>query len=240
MQALILCAGLGTRLKPLTDAVPKVMLPIGAKPLLEHHFEQFEKHGVKEFLINLHYLPDKITDYFGNGSKWGIRITYKYEPEILGTAGAMRNFENEIKGPFFLIYGDIFSLVNYEKLKNYFIDKKDALGVEIIGGTDHPLDSDLVETDNNLRFKKIYKKPHKELPKKFKSMKAVFVFKKEILQHIPERQYYEIDHQLLPEILAKGEKFYGYETNDYLKDIGTLERYRRVQEDYISLINYGK
>jgi len=231
MQALILCAGLGTRLKPLTDAVPKVMLPIGAKPLLEHHFEQFKKHGVKEFLINLHYLPDKVTDYFGNGSKWGIKITYKYEPKILGTAGAIKNFENEIRGPFFLIYGDIFSLVDYDNFYKYFLEKPATLGLEIIGETDHPFDSDLVEVDENLRFLKIYQKPHKTLPKNFKAMKGVYIFNKEIVNYIPKDLYYEIDHQLLPDILNQNLFFYGYQTNDYLKDIGTLERYQKAQED---------
>ena len=230
MQALILCAGLGTRLKPLTDSVPKVMLPIGAKPLLEHHFEQFKKHGVKEFLINLHYLPDKVTDYFGNGSKWGIRITYKYEPEILGTAGAVKNFEKEIKDDFFLIYGDVLSLVNYSKLLDFYQKRTPCSGIEMVGETDHPLDSDLVELDNNFRFIKIYQKPHQKLPQTYYSMKGVFIFNQEILDFIPDNQYYEIDHQLLPKIIWDN-SFYGYlqQKDDYIKDIGTPERYQEAK-----------
>jgi NDP-sugar pyrophosphorylase family protein len=99
-QAVILSAGIGTRLRPLTDNLPKVMAPIGGKPLLERHFEQFKKYGIKEFFINLHYLPEKITDYFGDGSKWGIKIVYKHEPEILGTAGGVKNFEGVLKNNF--------------------------------------------------------------------------------------------------------------------------------------------
>jgi mannose-1-phosphate guanylyltransferase/phosphomannomutase len=232
MQALILCAGLGTRLRPLTDVLPKPMVPIDGKPLLERHIEQFKKHGICEFLINLHYLSEKITDYFSDGSRWGIKIIYKYEPEILGTAGAIKNFENEIKGPFFLIYGDIFSLVDYEKFYKAFCAKPGVIGMEIIGETDHPFDSDLAEIDNDSRLLKIHRKPHKILPKNFKAMKGVYIFKKEIINYIPKALYYEIDHQLLPDILNQGLSFYGYQTNDYLRDIGTFERYQKCQKDY--------
>lgn len=232
MQAIILSAGFGSRLRPLTDKIPKVMVPIGGKPILEHHIEQFKKYGINEFLINLHYLPDVITNYFGDGSKWGVKITYKYEPDILGTAGGVKNFENEITGSFFLIYGDIFSFVDYGKFKNYFDKKNDVIGIEIVGDTDHPHDSDLAEVDGDLRFLKVHKKPHQKLPEKYKSMKAAFILRKEILDHIPANSYYEIDHQLLPNILDKGLNFYGYEGGDYLKDIGTMERYQKAQDDY--------
>lgn len=229
MQVLILSAGFGTRLKPLTDSLPKVMLPIDNKPLLEHHLEQFKKHGVKEILINLHHLPEKITEYFGNGSSWGVKITYKYEPEILGTAGGIKNFEEEIKDDFFVIYGDIFSLVDYSKMAQAFDKKTDAIGMELVGDTDHPFDSDLAEIDENLRFLKIYQKPHRELPKNYKSMRGIYIFNKGILEYIPAKKYYEIDYHLLPSILKKDKKFYGYQCGDYLKDIGTPERYQEVK-----------
>lgn len=235
IQAVILSAGIGTRLRPLTENLPKVMVPIDGKPLLECHFEQFKKYGIKEFFINLHYLPEKITDYFGDGSKWGIKIIYKYESEILGTAGGIKNFESDLKNNFFVIYGDIFSLVDYSKMNEFFNQKPGAIGMELIGDTDHPLDSDLVEINDGLRFLKIYPKPHKELPKKYKSMRGIYIFNEKILKYIPIQKYYEIDHNLLPEVLERGENIYGYETTDYLKDIGTLERYQKVQK-YLQII----
>lgn len=231
-QAIILSAGIGKRLRPLTDNLPKVMVPIGGKPLLEHHLEQFKKCGVKEFFISLYYLSDKIIDYFGDGSKWGVKIFYKYKYELknLGTARAIKIFESNLKDNFFVIYGDIFSLVDYSKMNEFFNQKTEAIGMELIGDTDHPFDSDLVEVDDKLRFLKIYPKPHKVLPKKYKSMRGIYIFNEKILKYIPSSAYYEIDHNLLPDILSKGEKFYGYESDDYLKDIGTLERYQKVQE----------
>jgi len=232
MQAIILSGGLGTRLRPLTNDIPKVMVPIGGKPVLEHHIKQLKRSGVTEILINLHYLPEVIKSYFGDGSKFGVNITYKYEPEILGTAGAVKNFEDCLKDEFLVIYGDVLSFVDYKKFKDFFGGKFDAIGAEIVGDTDHPFDSDLAEVNENLRFKKIHAKPHDSIPEKYKSMKAIFILKKEILKFVPKDKYYEIDHQLLPDILSRGLDFYGYETSDYLKDVGTMERYKKAQEDY--------
>lgn len=235
MQAIILCAGFGTRLRPLTDTIPKAMVPIADKPLLEHNIEQYKKFGVNEFLINLHYLPDVIKDYFGDGSKWGAKIIYKYEPEILGTAGAIKNFEKELDNEFFLSYGDVLSFADYGGLYKNFLEKSEAIGIETIGETSHPHDSDLAEVDDNFKFIKIYRKPHEKIPEKYKSMRGLYVFKKQIADHIPENVYYEIDHQLLPDILSKRISFYGHETGGYIKDIGTPERYQKAQEDFEKL-----
>src|SRR5580704_3010147 len=101
MKAFILAAGLGTRLRSLGLDVPKVMVPIGGKPLLEHHLKLFQRQGIHEIIINLHYLPEKITDTFGDGSHYGVKITYSREPELLGTAGAIKKMEAELRdGPF--------------------------------------------------------------------------------------------------------------------------------------------
>src|SRR3989344_9541785 len=104
-QAIILCAGLGTRLRPMTDTMPKPMLPLLGKPMLEWNIEQFKRHGVSEFFINLHYLPEVIKNYFNDGSKWGVKIHYNLESEIMGTAGGVKNFESQLRDVFFVIYG---------------------------------------------------------------------------------------------------------------------------------------
>ena len=97
MKAFILAAGLGTRLRSLGLDMPKVMVPIGGKPLLEYHLELFKRQGIREFIVNLHYLPEKITDYFGDGSRFGVSITYSLEPELLGTAGAVKKMEANLR-----------------------------------------------------------------------------------------------------------------------------------------------
>lgn len=231
-QAVILSAGLGTRLREVTGgAVPKVMVPILGKPLLEYHIEHFKKHGVSEFFINLFYLPEAITDFFGDGSKWGVRIHYFLEkPEIRGTAGGMKDFDGELGDNFFLVYGDMYSVVDYSKMGEAFLKNKDALGMVLVGKTDHPHDSDLLELDSDMNFKKMYPKPHESIPATRFSMLATYVFNRRILSFIPRGAYYEIDHQLIPDVLSKGEKVVGYTSDDYLLDIGTPERYRQVEE----------
>ena len=107
MKVVLLAAGKGTRLRPLTDEMPKVMIPIAGKPILEHHVEHLAGAGIREIFINLHHLPERITSYFGDGARWGVRIRYSFEPEVLGTAGAVKKLEGELRGaPFLVVYGD--------------------------------------------------------------------------------------------------------------------------------------
>ena len=94
MVAVILSAGFGSRLRPLTEKIPKVMVTIAGRPILEHHILSFKRCGIKDFFVNLHYLPHVIKSHFGDGKKFGVRITYAYEPVILGTAGGLKSFES--------------------------------------------------------------------------------------------------------------------------------------------------
>lgn len=231
-QAVILSAGLGTRLRPLTDNLPKVMVPLGGKPLLQWHIEQFKKHGIREFFINLHYLPDAIRNYFGDGSKWGVKITYAFEPEILGTAGGVKNFEHELADNFFVIYGDTFYKINYERLADFYLSHKDAIGMGTVRQTDHPWDSDLAVVDDGGKVIEFHIKPHKELPQNYFGMSAPYIFSKKIFAYIPTGEYYEIDHDLVPDILRRGYNYYAYRLHEdeFRKDIGTMERYQEVQE----------
>lgn len=230
-QAIVLSAGLGTRLRALlADKMPKVMVPLAGKPLLLHHVERLKEAGVQEFFINLHYLPQVIQDYFGDGSPFGISIRYAYEPNILGTAGGIKQFEPYLDDAFFVIYGDVYSELDYRNMGEAFLERQDAYGLGLIGNTDHPHDSDLVEMDEKMRFMRIYPKPHSSFPPRYKAMRGMFVFKKEALGSIPSDTYDEIDHGLLPRLLEDGKSIYGYESDAFVKDIGTVERYRFVEE----------
>ena len=112
MKALILAAGKGTRLKHLTADKPKPMLEIGGEPLLAHHVRRLRAAGVQEIAINLHHAAGVITDYFGDGSRYGVRIEYSYEPELLGTAGAAKKLAAFLDESFYVIYGDVFNNVD--------------------------------------------------------------------------------------------------------------------------------
>lgn len=229
-QAVILCAGLGTRLRPLTNTMPKPMIPILGKPLLEWNIEQFKKHGVTEFFINLYYLPDAIRDYFGDGTKWSVKINYFQEKDILGTAGGVKNFVDILDEEFFLIYGDMISLMDYSKMADEFSKYPSAIGIQTMQKTDNYVDADVAELAADGSYLKIHVKPHTESYPNAYRMKGVFVLKRGILDYVPDNTFYELGKQLLPEIVNQGKKFYSYECKEYTKGIDTMEKYQEVEE----------
>lgn len=233
-QAVILSAGLGMRLRSLFPDIPKVMVPLVGKSLLEHHILDLKKYGVNEFCLNLHYLPEVIKNYFGDGSKFGIRIHYALEtPEILGTGGGVKNFENVLGENFIVLYGDTFYKINYGRLFDFYASLKDPVGMNTVRKTDHPLDSDLAVVDKNARLVRFLIKPHKELPQEeYWGSSAPYILAKKSLAYVPPRKYFEIAHNLIPALLAEGHNFYSYKLpeGDFRKDIGTPERYKEVEE----------
>lgn len=231
----MLSAGFGTRMRALTENmnIPKVMVPLLGKPLLEWHIETLKKYGVSEFFVNLHYLPDVIQGYFGDGSKWGVKIIYALEsPEILGTAGGIKDFDGMLGELFFVLYADTFYGIDYENLIDFYSLKKGAIGIGTARRTDHPHDSDLAILDSDGNVVRLLLRPHKELPKDYWGMSAPYIFSKKILQYIPPKTYYEIDHQLVPDLLRRGYSYFAYklQPGEFRKDIGTPERYREVEE----------
>lgn len=140
MKAMILAAGLGQRMRPLTDSLPKPMLPAGGKPLLQYHLEALAKIGVSEVIINLAYLGDKIRDFVGNGTKFGLNVRYSEEPEPLETAGALLHalplLDTE---PFILINGDVWTDYSLEELTTYQLqDNEDAHLILVPNPEFHP------------------------------------------------------------------------------------------------------
>lgn len=234
-QAIILCAGLGTRLRPLTDTMPKPMIPILGKPLLEWNIEQFKKHGVTEFFINLYHLPNVIRDYFGDGAKLGVKINYFQEKEPLGTAGGVKDFESQLDEMFFVIYGDIFGLMDYSKMAAEFAEYPDAVGMQRMQKTDDYADADVAELAADSSYVKIHPKPHTEKYPNAYKMKGVFILKREILDYVPANTYYELGKHLLPNLLKRDKKFYSYECGEYTKGIDNMEKYKEVEE-YIKKI----
>ena len=109
MKAIVLCAGFGTRLGDLTREIPKPMLPLGARPMLEYIVCHLKRHGFDQLAVNLHFMPEVIEGYFGDGARWGLRLTYSHEPQLLGTAGGTKKMESFFQGddPFLVHYGDV-------------------------------------------------------------------------------------------------------------------------------------
>lgn len=229
-QAVLLCGGKGTRLRPYTDVMSKQMLPVGGHPITEWNIAQFRKHGIREFFINLHTKPDVMRDYFGDGSKWGVNITFNHEPDTPGVAGSVKLFEDMLDDEFFVIYGDMVSLVDYSKMERAWREKPPgALGMQRMHKTDRYADADVAELDDHGRFIAIHPKPHSMTYPHAYRMRGVFIMKKEILSYVPRGIYYEIGRDLLPDIIRRGKAFYSYECDEYSKGFDTEEKWREVE-----------
>lgn len=229
-QTVIAAGGLGTRLRPLTNAIPKVMIPLAGKPLLEHHVEQFKRHGVREFFFTIHYLPKVIMHHFGDGSRWGVKINYFLEKEPLGSGGGLKQFADQLDDHYFFIWGDTFSLVDYTKMQSVFFQHPGAIGMQRVVSTENYADDDVADVTADLLFEKIHPKPRAYQPLNPHRLRGVFIFHKKVFAYIPAGQVYDLNKQLLPELIRRGEKFYGYLCDDYSKGIDTMEKYREVEE----------
>jgi NDP-sugar pyrophosphorylase family protein len=238
-HAVISAGGFGTRLKPHTDTMPKPMLPIIGKPMLEWHAMQFAKHGVTDVFFTLHYLPDVVKEYFGDGKKFGIKTHYFVEETPLGSAGALKALEPELGNLFYYIYGDTFSLMDYSKMAEAYALKKDPIGMQRMKRTDDYADADVAELDADERFVGIHKKPHGEAkyPNAYR-MRGAFILDKKILSYIPENTAFDLAKDVLPKALADGKNFYSYECDDYSKGIDTEEKYKEV-EQYLKSQKYA-
>jgi NDP-sugar pyrophosphorylase family protein len=232
MKAFILAAGLGTRLRSLGLDLPKVMVPVGGKPLLEHHVELFRRQGIRELIVNLHYLPEKITDYFGDGSKFGVKITYSAEPELLGTAGAVKKMERELlDGTFLVFYGDNLVRVEFAPLIE-FHRARQALVTVVLFESSEPWTGGVVETDSNGRVLRFVEKPDPKQVSTNLISAGIFVIEPSVLEMIPAGQFYDFGKDVFPKLLAEGRPVNAMKPEAYIRDIGTPERLAKAQHDF--------
>src|SRR6185436_11104507 len=142
--------------------IPKPMVEINGKPLLYWQIINLKKYGIKEICITVHYLADKITEYFKDGKQLGVDITYSFEPEMLGTGGALAPLKEFLTDDTIILYGDVLSQINYKNLLS-FHHKNRGIVTCVVHPSSHPEDSDLVEFDKHQKLIKLLKKPHKTI-----------------------------------------------------------------------------
>ncbi len=203
MKAFILAAGLGTRLRPLTENQPKVMVEVGGQKILERTIIQLKNAGVDDLVINTHYFPEVVTNYFGDGSKWGVKIQYSFEPEILGTAGGLKKTEANFKQEkeFLVIYGDNVFDLDF----NAFINTKlvnSLCAVMLFDRTKSPnsgIAGGVVELSKDGLITGFYEGVNRpEIPY---VNGGVYKCSPEIFQLIPPSQFYDFAKQVFPEML---------------------------------------
>ena len=228
MKAVLLAAGKGTRLRPLTDEMPKVMIPINGKPVLEYHIEQLARAGIKDIIINLHYLPDSIRNYFLDGSKWATRIHYSYEPEILGTAGAIKKLEAELEDDAFLVvYGDNFLEITYRDFVA-FSESKTGIGTVVVIEKDNVLGSGILDIEEGDRVLRFIEKPDPSGVISHWVNAGVYYFSNCIFNYI-EPGYSDFGYDVLPRILKAGETLTAYKLKNEVWAIDDVDLLKKIK-----------
>ena len=231
-QAVILVGGLGTRLRPVTELVPKPMVEIEEKPFLEYKLESLKKYGIKNFIFCVGHLGHMITDYFKDGSEFGVNIKYSYEDELLGTAGAIKNAENLLNDKFIMCNGDTFLDVDFKKLIEFHENHHLPFTLVVANAT-HPKTQELVEIEDN-KILRIYKRGTPEHEHHLKNIHkplinaGAYLFDKEILELIPPNKKVSLEHDIFPNIIGK---MAGFFHSGYILDIADRDDLNELKKD---------
>ena len=232
MKLVIIAGGKGTRLG-LTD-IPKPMVKLDGLPLLQHQINLAKRYGITDIFILSGHLSNVIFDYFKNGADFGVKITHIIEPYPLGTAGCIKLLEYLIDDRFIVFYGDVVMDIDL----NHFIKfdgKQDSVATALVHPNDHPFDSDLLETDSQNRVIAVHPKPHWEtfLYKNIVNA-AVYILSPTIFKYLHFQGPSDFGKDVFPLLLKKNQKIAAYKSSEYVKDMGTLDRLAKVNEDFIT------
>jgi NDP-sugar pyrophosphorylase family protein len=210
MRAMLLAAGFGTRLRPLTDNLPKCMVPVAGKPVLQRNIEWLRANGVVDLVINLHCHPESVTDYFADGSAFDVNIEYSYEPEPLGTSGgvwAARRFFRQER--FWVTYADNLFTCDLSKILEQHLAKSATLTMALYA-RDEVRASGIVGLDEQARITRFKEKPAPHEIFSHWVNAGLLLCEPRILSFIPPGVNSDFGHEVLPLILSSGEPLYGY------------------------------
>ncbi|UZH55524.1 nucleotidyltransferase family protein [Salinimicrobium tongyeongense] len=223
LECMIMAGGRGKRLSPLTDDIPKPMLPLGEKPIIEHNIDRLISYGIRKIYISVKYLGEQIQDYFGDGSSKGISIEYVWEDKPLGTAGALALVENFETDHILLMNSDLFTNVDFEDLYVDLINQEADMAV---ASTEYKVDVPyaVFETEGKevMEFKE---KPSYV----YYSNAGIYILKKELISKIPQNKYYDIT-ELMEELIKEGGKLIHNPILGFWIDIGKPVDYKQAQE----------
>lgn len=232
MKAMILAAGEGTRLRPLTLEKPKIMLPVADKPLLEYIIALLRFHDITEIAINLSYLPEVVMNWLGDGSQFGVHITYSLEETALGTAGALTRLRDFFDETFVVIYGDLIPDLDLSSLAE-FHQAKSALASVALYEVDDPGRYGIVEINSESQILRFIEKPAPGTTSSRLANAGIYVLEPEVVDYIPSETFCDFGYDLFPSLLRNGSGIYGYITKGVILDAGTLEDYHQVERDLL-------
>jgi len=231
-QALILAGGQGTRLRPLTCHTPKSMVPVINIPFLEHVLRNLKAHSINDVILAQHHLPAMMGEYFGDGAKFGMKITYVMEDSPRGTAGAIKNAEGHLHDTFYVLNGDIFHNRDFTKMMQFHRERKAKVTI-VLTPVEDPTIYGVVETDSAGQVKRFTEKPKKEEVVTNMINAGTYIMEPEVLKRIPADVKVSIERETFPDMLSDGEPVFGYESRNYWMDTGTPEKYLQLHKDIL-------
>jgi NDP-sugar pyrophosphorylase family protein len=233
MKAMILAAGFGTRLKPLTLSLPKPMFPVLNRPLLEHTLNLLSSQGIQDIIVNVHHLPDKIVEHFGNGSDFGARLQFSREEEILGTAGGLKKAQSFLEDEtFMVINSDVLADIDLKKVLSFHKEKNSCLTM-VVRKDAHPEKYKPIELADDGRITRFVDASIKNPPAQTQRVMftGIQIMEPEIFSRIPSGKFYGTAEDVFPQMIEDELPVYGVLHEKYWIDMGTRETYIQAQAD---------
>ena len=232
MKAVIMAGGEGTRLRPLTSTAPKPMLPLANRPMMEHVVNLLKQHGFDEIVVTVAFLANHIKTYFGDGSEFGVSISYADEPVPLGTAGSVANAKERLDETFLVISGDVLTDINLTQILDFHRERK-AVATLGLTAVDNPLEFGIVITNEDGTIERFLEKPTWGQVFSDTINTGIYVLEPEVFEYIPSGRSVDFSGEVFPALLAAGRPLYGAVVEGYWEDVGTLEAYLTAHHDVL-------
>lgn len=224
-KVILMVGGLGTRLHPLTEKVPKPMLHVGNKPIVETIIESFKNYGFTNFILSVNYKKEMIMEYFQDGAHLGVNIEYIEEEKRLGTAGALSLLPEKPTEPFFVMNGDLLTKINFEQLLDFHNETK-STATMCVREYEYQIPYGVIETENHQLLSIIEKPVHKSFVNA-----GIYVLNPTVLQKIPTDEFYDMP-ELYKNLMKDDEKVSAFPLREYWLDIGRMADYEKANGDY--------
>ncbi|MEA1918180.1 MAG: sugar phosphate nucleotidyltransferase [Campylobacterota bacterium] len=234
MKAIVLAGGFGTRIQPLTNSMPKPMLPILNRPMMEHIIIKLrDELGIKEIAILLYFKPEIIKDYFGDGSDFGVKIQYVQPDDDYGTAGAVAFAREFLDETFIIVSGDLVTNFDFKKISKFHKEKKSKLTITLTS-VENPLQFGVVIANEEHKIEKFLEKPSWGEVFSDTINTGIYLIEPEILNYIPHGKNFDFAKDLFPKLMAENITLWGCSVEGYWRDVGNPQSYREVYQDIFS------
>jgi mannose-1-phosphate guanylyltransferase / phosphomannomutase len=232
VKAVIMAGGEGTRLRPQTSNMPKPMLPLVGRPMMEHIVSLLRRHGITDIVVTVAFLPNAIRSYFGDGSELGVRMAYATEESPLGTAGSVRNAREQLTERFLVISGDVLTDIDLTSVIA-FHEKNNALATIALCSVENPLEFGIVITREDGSIERFLEKPGWGQVFSDTINTGIYVLEPEIFDLIAAGRSVDFSGEVFPAALEAGAPMYGYVAAGYWEDVGTTAAYLKAHEDIL-------